>query len=163
MRWSADYGCELPRSQRRDLAAGSSQARFDGDLHGDARHVPDPASIVRACSTLVKPGGWAFFHAQTNPKSFLFAIVGAEYVLKLLPRHARIRQDASGELAGHCRGGGLTCKNARHAVQPLTRHYWFSKRHQRQLPVLPRAKRQRRLNPGMFGTFRPFCLTWTAR
>jgi ubiquinone biosynthesis O-methyltransferase len=50
-------------------------------------HVPDPASIVRACATLVKPGGWVFFSTlNRNPKSFLFAIVGAEYVLNLLPR-----------------------------------------------------------------------------
>jgi len=44
-------------------------------------HVPDPGSIVRACSTLVKPGGWVFFSTlNRNPKSFLFAIVGAEYI-----------------------------------------------------------------------------------
>ncbi|MFM7011905.1 MAG: bifunctional 2-polyprenyl-6-hydroxyphenol methylase/3-demethylubiquinol 3-O-methyltransferase UbiG, partial [Betaproteobacteria bacterium] len=50
-------------------------------------HVPDPGSIVRACSTLVKPGGWVFFSTlNRNPKSFLFAIVGAEYILRLLPR-----------------------------------------------------------------------------
>ena len=48
-------------------------------------HVPDPASVVRACSTLVKPGGWVFFSTlNRNPKSFLFAIVGAEYCA--LPR-----------------------------------------------------------------------------
>jgi len=50
-------------------------------------HVPDPGSIVRACATMVKPGGWVFFSTiNRNPKSFLFAIIGAEYVLKLLPR-----------------------------------------------------------------------------
>ena len=50
-------------------------------------HVPDPASTIRACATLVKPGGWVFFSTlNRNPKSFLFAIVGAEYVLRLLPR-----------------------------------------------------------------------------
>ena len=50
-------------------------------------HVPDPASIVRACSTLVKPGGWVFFSTlNRNAKAFLFAIIGAEYVLRLLPR-----------------------------------------------------------------------------
>ena len=50
-------------------------------------HVPDPASIVRACATLVKPGGWVFFSTlNRNAKSFLFAIVGAEYVLGWLPR-----------------------------------------------------------------------------
>ncbi len=50
-------------------------------------HVPDPASVVRACAALVKPGGWVFFSTlNRNPKSFLFAIVGAEYLLRLLPR-----------------------------------------------------------------------------
>ncbi len=50
-------------------------------------HVPDPASIVTACSNLVKPGGHVFFSTiNRNPKSFLFAIVGAEYVLNLLPK-----------------------------------------------------------------------------
>src|SRR5690606_14516730 len=50
-------------------------------------HVPDPASIVRACADMAKPGGWIFFSTlNRNPKSFLFAIIGAEYVLKLLPK-----------------------------------------------------------------------------
>lgn len=50
-------------------------------------HVPDPTATVRACAQLVKPGGWVFFSTlNRNPKSFLFAIIGAEYVLRLLPR-----------------------------------------------------------------------------
>ena len=50
-------------------------------------HVPDPAAIVQACSDMVKPGGWVFFSTlNRNPKSFLFAIVGAEYVLRILPK-----------------------------------------------------------------------------
>jgi 2-polyprenyl-6-hydroxyphenyl methylase/3-demethylubiquinone-9 3-methyltransferase len=50
-------------------------------------HVPDPASVVEACSKLVKPGGYVYFSTiNRNPKSFLLAIVGAEYVLNLLPR-----------------------------------------------------------------------------
>lgn len=50
-------------------------------------HVPDPASVVRACATLVKPGGHVFFSTlNRNPKSYVMAIIGAEYVLKLLPR-----------------------------------------------------------------------------
>src|SRR5690606_28499871 len=50
-------------------------------------HVPDPSSIVRACATLVKPGGWVFFSTiNRNPKAFLFAIVGAEYLLRMLPK-----------------------------------------------------------------------------
>ena len=50
-------------------------------------HVPDPASVVAACARLVKPGGWVFFSTiNRNAKAFLFAIVGAEHVLKLLPK-----------------------------------------------------------------------------
>lgn len=50
-------------------------------------HVPDPASIIHACAKLVKPGGWVFFSTlNRNPKSFLFAIVGAEYTLNLVPK-----------------------------------------------------------------------------
>ncbi len=50
-------------------------------------HVPDPAATIAACSQLAKPGGWVFFSTiNRNPKSFLFAIIGAEYVLRLLPK-----------------------------------------------------------------------------
>lgn len=50
-------------------------------------HVPDPASIIQACARLVKPGGQIFFSTiNRNPKSYVFAIIGAEYVLKLLPK-----------------------------------------------------------------------------
>jgi 2-polyprenyl-6-hydroxyphenyl methylase/3-demethylubiquinone-9 3-methyltransferase len=50
-------------------------------------HVPDPAAVVHACATLLKPGGHAFFATlNRNPKSYLFAIIGAEYVLNMLPR-----------------------------------------------------------------------------
>jgi 2-polyprenyl-6-hydroxyphenyl methylase / 3-demethylubiquinone-9 3-methyltransferase len=50
-------------------------------------HVPDPASTIAACARMARPGGWLFFSTlNRNPKSFLFAIVGAEYVLNLLPR-----------------------------------------------------------------------------
>jgi 2-polyprenyl-6-hydroxyphenyl methylase/3-demethylubiquinone-9 3-methyltransferase len=52
-------------------------------------HVPDPAAIVQACATLVKPGGHVFFSTlNRNPKSYLFAIIGAEYILRLLPMMA---------------------------------------------------------------------------
>jgi 2-polyprenyl-6-hydroxyphenyl methylase/3-demethylubiquinone-9 3-methyltransferase len=73
-------------------------------------HVPDPASTVRACASLVKPGGWVFFSTlNRNPKSFLFAIVGAEYVLRLLPRgtHEYARFIRPSELSRHCRDAGL--------------------------------------------------------
>jgi len=93
-------------------------------------HVPDPASVVRACATLVKPGGWAFFSTiNRNPKSFLFAIVGAEYVLNLLPRgtHEYLKFVRPSELAGFCRAGGLELADTRGMeYNPLTRRYWLS-------------------------------------
>ena len=74
-------------------------------------HVPDPASIVRACATLVKPGGHVFFSTiNRNPKSYLFAVVGAEYVLNLLPRgtHDYAKFIKPSELARYCREAALT-------------------------------------------------------
>ena len=73
-------------------------------------HVPDPASTVRACAGLAKPGGLVVFSTiNRNAKSFLFAIVGAEYVLRLLPRgtHEYARFLTPSELAAHCRAAGL--------------------------------------------------------
>jgi 2-polyprenyl-6-hydroxyphenyl methylase/3-demethylubiquinone-9 3-methyltransferase len=74
-------------------------------------HVPDPASIVRACATLVRPGGTVVFSTlNRNAKSFLFAIVGAEYVLRLLPRgtHEYEKFIKPSELAEDARTAGLT-------------------------------------------------------
>ncbi|CAB3676331.1 MAG: bifunctional 2-polyprenyl-6-hydroxyphenol methylase/3-demethylubiquinol 3-O-methyltransferase UbiG [Achromobacter pulmonis] len=73
-------------------------------------HVPDPGSIVRACAALTKPGGWVFFSTlNRNPKSFLFAIIGAEYLLRLLPRgtHTYDMFIKPSELAAAARGAGL--------------------------------------------------------
>jgi 2-polyprenyl-6-hydroxyphenyl methylase / 3-demethylubiquinone-9 3-methyltransferase len=73
-------------------------------------HVPDPAAAVRACADLLKPGGHAFFATlNRNPKSYLFAIIGAEYVLGLLPRgtHDYARFIKPSELAATCRSAGL--------------------------------------------------------
>ncbi|MHB1592179.1 MAG: bifunctional 2-polyprenyl-6-hydroxyphenol methylase/3-demethylubiquinol 3-O-methyltransferase UbiG [Sulfuricella sp.] len=73
-------------------------------------HVPDPASVVRACAQLVKPGGHVFFSTlNRNPKSYLFAVIGAEYVLNLLPRgtHDYDKFIKPSELAGYCRAAGL--------------------------------------------------------
>ncbi|NOT18385.1 MAG: bifunctional 2-polyprenyl-6-hydroxyphenol methylase/3-demethylubiquinol 3-O-methyltransferase UbiG [Sulfuriferula sp.] len=73
-------------------------------------HVPDPASIVRACATLVKPGGWVFFSTlNRNPKSYLYAIIGAEYLLSLLPRgtHDYAKFIKPSELSRHARDAGL--------------------------------------------------------
>ena len=93
-------------------------------------HVPDPSSIVRACATLVEPGGWVFFSTlNRNPKAFLFAIVGAEHVLKLLPRgtHEYGRFIRPSELARWCRDAGLDLSDTRGMeYNPLTRRYRLS-------------------------------------
>ena len=93
-------------------------------------HVPDPASVVRACAELVKPGGWVFFSTlNRNPKSFLFAIVGAEYVLNLLPKgtHEYARFIRPSELARWCRDAGLSAQASRGMqYNPLTRRYWLN-------------------------------------
>lgn len=73
-------------------------------------HVPDPASVVRACSQLAKPGGRVFFSTlNRNAKAWLLAIVGAEYVLKMLPKgtHEYARFLRPSELAGFAREAGL--------------------------------------------------------
>lgn len=93
-------------------------------------HVPDPASVVQACGKLVKPGGWVFFSTiNRNPKSFLFAIVGAEYVLSLLPRgtHEYLKFIRPSELAGYARSAGLNLLDTRGMeYNPITRRYWLS-------------------------------------
>ena len=93
-------------------------------------HVPDPSSVVRACSELVKPGGWVFFSTiNRNAKAFMLAIVGAEYVLNMLPRgtHEYAKMIRPSELASSCRSAGLDVKHTRGLeYNPLTRRYWLS-------------------------------------
>ena len=90
-------------------------------------HVPDPASTVSACAQLVKPGGQVFFSTiNRNPKSYLFAVIGAEYVLRLLPRgtHDYAKFLKPSELARHCRAAGLTLKSViGMSYNPLTKVY----------------------------------------
>ena len=93
-------------------------------------HVPDPASTVKACATLVKPGGQVFFSTlNRNPMSFLQAIVGAEYVLNMLPRgtHEFAKFIRPSELAGYCRRAGLNVMHTRGlSFNPLTQRYWLN-------------------------------------
>ncbi len=93
-------------------------------------HVPDPSSVVRSCSALVKPGGWVFFSTiNRNPKSFLFAIVGAEYLLQMLPKgtHEYGKMIRPSELASYCRDSGLELVQTRGMeYNPMTRRYWLS-------------------------------------
>ncbi len=90
-------------------------------------HVPDPAAVIAACRTLVKPGGSVFFSTiNRNPKSFLFAIVGAEYVLRLLPRgtHEYQKFIRPSELEGWARNAGLRISDSIGLhYNPLTRVY----------------------------------------
>ncbi|WP_455231995.1 bifunctional 2-polyprenyl-6-hydroxyphenol methylase/3-demethylubiquinol 3-O-methyltransferase UbiG [Geopseudomonas aromaticivorans] len=77
-------------------------------------HVPDPASVIAACQRLVKPGGQVFFSTiNRNPKAYLLAIVGAEYLLKMLPRgtHDFKKFIRPSELGAWCRGSGLEVKD----------------------------------------------------
>jgi 2-polyprenyl-6-hydroxyphenyl methylase/3-demethylubiquinone-9 3-methyltransferase len=93
-------------------------------------HVPEPASVVAACAALVKPGGHVFFSTlNRNAKAFLFAIVGAEHLLKLLPKgtHEYARFIRPSELASSCRAAGLEVTElAGMQYNPLTQRYWLS-------------------------------------
>jgi 2-polyprenyl-6-hydroxyphenyl methylase/3-demethylubiquinone-9 3-methyltransferase len=90
-------------------------------------HVPDPAAIVQACAKLVKPGGWVFFSTlNRNPKSFLFAVVGAEYVLNLLPKgtHEYARMIKPSELADWVRAQSLDVMEMKGmGYNPFTRQF----------------------------------------
>jgi len=90
-------------------------------------HVPDPASVLRACARLVKPGGWCFFSTlNRNLKALLGAIVAAEYLLRLLPRgtHDFTRFIRPNELTSFCRDAGLAPRHMRGLTyNPITRRY----------------------------------------
>ena len=93
-------------------------------------HVPDPGSVVRACATLVRPGGHVFFSTiNRNAKAYLFAVLGAEYLLRLLPRgtHDYQRFLTPSELGRHARDAGLALSGliGLH-YNPLTRRYWLA-------------------------------------
>ena len=114
-----------------EALAAESPAAFDVVTCMEMlEHVPDPSSIVRACTTLVKPGGWVFFSTiNRNPKAFLFAIVGAEHVLQLLPKgtHEYARFIRPSELTGWARDAGLDPQGMRGLeYNPFTRRYWLS-------------------------------------
>ncbi len=93
-------------------------------------HVPDAASVVKACATLVKPGGWVFFSTINRSfKAFMFAIVGAEYVLGMLPRgtHEYQKLIRPSELAAYCRAADLDLRRTCGLEHnPVTRRYWLS-------------------------------------
>ena len=126
---------QTPRVTYREISAETLAAEVPGQFDTVTcmemlEHVPDPASVIQACATLVKPGGWVFFSTlNRNPKSFVFAIVGAEYVLNLLPKgtHEYAKFIRPAELAAHARAAGLTLQ-AMKGLQynPITRRYWLN-------------------------------------
>lgn len=93
-------------------------------------HVPNPASVVAACARLVKPGGSVFFSTiNRNPKAYLFAVIGAEYLLNLLPKgtHDYAKFIKPSELSGWVRDAGLNVSGMRGmSYNPITQHYWLS-------------------------------------
>jgi 2-polyprenyl-6-hydroxyphenyl methylase / 3-demethylubiquinone-9 3-methyltransferase len=93
-------------------------------------HVPNPALVVQACGSLVKPGGWVFFSTiNRNPKAWLFAVVGAEYVLNMLPKgtHEYAKFIRPSELAAHIRSAHLSLQHSRGLQHnPLTQRYWLN-------------------------------------
>ncbi len=95
-------------------------------------HVPDPSSVINACARLVKPGGHVYFSTiNRNPKSYLFAIIGAEYVLRLLPRgtHEYDKFIRPSELGAWIRNSGLDLQEMTGLVyNPLTRQYRLNER-----------------------------------
>ena len=92
-------------------------------------HVPDPVSVVAACAKLVKPGGHVFFSTiNRNPKSYLFAVIGAEYVLNMLPRgtHDYKKFIKPSELASWMRSAGLSLQHQTGmSYNPIMQHYWL--------------------------------------
>jgi 2-polyprenyl-6-hydroxyphenyl methylase / 3-demethylubiquinone-9 3-methyltransferase len=120
------------------LRISAEQLALDRPRHFDVvtcmemlEHVPGPESVVNACAQLVKPGGWVFFATiNRNPKSYVFAILGAEYVLGLLPRgtHDYARFIKPSELAAMCRRAQLELAGVTGMTyNPLTRVYALSR------------------------------------
>jgi len=123
---------QTPHIQYREISAEAlaqeAPAMFDVVTCMELlEHVPAPSSIVSACAQLVKPGGWVFFSTiHRNPKAFMWAIVGAEYLLRLLPRgtHEYRKLIRPSELGAWCRAAKLEVTDISGlGYNPLTRHY----------------------------------------
>jgi len=118
-----DYGC-VTAEQMAEQHPGAFDLVTCMEL---LEHVPEPASVVAACATLVRPGGEVIFSTiNRNPKAYLLAVIGAEYVLGLLPKgtHDYEKFIRPSELAGWSRSAGLTLEELRGlSYNPLTRHY----------------------------------------
>jgi 2-polyprenyl-6-hydroxyphenyl methylase / 3-demethylubiquinone-9 3-methyltransferase len=126
---------QTPNVEYREISAEVLAAEVPGSFDVVTcmemlEHVPDPSSIVAACTTLVKPGGWVFYSTiNRNAKALVFAIVGAEHVLQLLPKgtHEYAKFIRPSELAQWCRNSGLDLVDTRGMqYNPLTQRYWLS-------------------------------------
>jgi len=126
---------ETPNVEYREIAAEALAAEAPGEFDivtcmEMLEHVPEPASVVRACATLVKPGGWVFFSTiNRNARAFMLAIVGAEHVLRMLPKgtHEYAKFIRPSELAQWCRDSDLDIAGTRGMeFNPITQHYWLS-------------------------------------
>jgi 2-polyprenyl-6-hydroxyphenyl methylase / 3-demethylubiquinone-9 3-methyltransferase len=131
---------QTPNVSYREISAealAAEQSHFKPDEKYDVvtcmemlEHVPQPALVVQACSALVKPGGWVFFSTiNRNPKAWLLAVVGAEYVLHLLPKgtHEYAKFIRPSELAAHIRKAGLDLRESKGLqYNPLTQRYWLN-------------------------------------
>ena len=125
---------QTPRIQYREISvealAEEAPASFDAVTCMEMlEHVPDPQSVVSACARLVKPRGWVFFSTiNRNAKAYALAIVGAEYLLKMLPRgtHEYAKFIQPSELAAACRHAGLDLLHTRGMLHnPVTGRYWL--------------------------------------
>ncbi len=125
--YNVDYQCVSAE----DFAAKNKNAFDVVTCLEMLEHVPDPASTVAACASMVKPGGSVFFSTlNRNPKSWLFAIVGAEQILKLLPKgtHEYRRFIRPSELAGFTRAAGLeTIDLTGMTYNPINKRYRLTK------------------------------------
>ncbi|MDN3555122.1 bifunctional 2-polyprenyl-6-hydroxyphenol methylase/3-demethylubiquinol 3-O-methyltransferase UbiG [Halomonas maura] len=123
---AVDYRC-ISVEEMADAHAGEFEVVTCLEM---LEHVPDPASVVRACARLVKPGGQVFFSTlNRNPKAYALAVLGAEYLLRMLPRgtHDYAKFIRPSELAAWCREAGLeVCEQNGLTYQPLSRRYRLS-------------------------------------
>ncbi|MDT8989278.1 bifunctional 2-polyprenyl-6-hydroxyphenol methylase/3-demethylubiquinol 3-O-methyltransferase UbiG [Curvibacter sp. APW13] len=126
---------QTPHVQYREISAEALASERAGQFDAVTcmemlEHVPDPQSVVRACADLVKPGGWVFLSTiNRNAKAFALAIVGAEYILNMIPRgtHEYSKMIRPSELAHYCREAGLSLAHTKGLeYNPLTRRYRLS-------------------------------------
>jgi 2-polyprenyl-6-hydroxyphenyl methylase/3-demethylubiquinone-9 3-methyltransferase len=129
---SLESGVEV---QYEEIAAEALAAREPGSYDVVTcmemlEHVPDPAGIVQACATLVKPGGWVFFSTlNRNAKAYLFAVIGAEYIARMLPRgtHDYARFIKPSELAQFVRSAQLDIVEIKGITyRPLSKRFSLS-------------------------------------